>query len=254
MKKHYLIIYLLSLCPLCAVGQTPEQYNRASIYPIYMLHPGAKMYNEIYDVCLQMPVPDKYNDHRLSVRIVQGMSLKAKEKEVIPAVADFLQKNQVAKRLVAKWFERDKATGECFTDLVAERAAYSVSAREVMKAQYAITKKPVLPDVDKSLIPNTFVLVNDISYINKEEQAQMAAGVFMVIGSVAKMASGVASSAGSSSASSVSDLTSSVSNLGGAISDLVAGFTVDITTYLFQLKWSLSALTPRGAKRPLCGD
>ena len=104
MKRYYFLLTLLiALAPSFLSAQTQESYNRASIYPIYMLHPGAKMYNEIFDACLAMPVPDKYNDHRLSVRIVQGMSLKTKEKEVLPAVTDFLKKNQVAKRMVAKW-------------------------------------------------------------------------------------------------------------------------------------------------------
>lgn len=239
MKRYYFLLTLLiALAPSLLSAQTPESYNRASIYPIYMLHPGAKMYNEIYDACLAMPVPDKYNDHRLSVRIVQGMSLKTKEKEVLPAVTDFLKKNQVAKRMVAKWFERNKQTGECYTDLIVDRAAYSVSAFEMMKARYTITRMPVLPDADKNLIPNTFVLVNDISYIDKEEKAQMASAVFYVVGAVAEIAGGAASAAGSSAGSNLGDLASSLAELGSNISDLVAGFTVDITTYLYQLKWN----------------
>ncbi len=239
MKRYYFLLTLLiALAPSFLSAQTQESYNRASIYPIYMLHPGAKMYNEIYDACLAMPIPDKYNDHRLSVRVVQGMSLKAKEKEVLPAVTDFLKKNQVAKRMVAKWFERNKHTGECYTDLIAQRALYSVSAFEMMKARYTITKKPVLPDVDKNLIPNTFVLVNDISYIDKEEKAQVASAVFFVVGSVAEIAGGAASMAGSSTGSNIGDLASSLAQVGNSISDLVAGFTVDITTYLYQLKWN----------------
>ena len=240
MKKHYynILICLVSFVPAILQGQSVESYNRASIYPIYMLHPGAKMYHEIYDACLAMPIPDKYNDHRLSVRIVQGMSLKAKEKEVAPAVTEFLKKNQVAKRMVGKWFERNKRTGECYTDLIADRAAYSVSAFEMMKARYTITHQPVFPDVDKNLIPNTFVLVNDISYIDKEEKAQIASAVFYVIGSVAEIAGGAASAAGSSAGSNIGELASSMAELGSSISDLVAGFTVDITTYLYQLKWN----------------
>lgn len=239
MKRYYFLLTLLiALAPSLLSAQTQESYNRASIYPIYMLHPGAKMYNEIYDACLAMPIPDKYNDHRLSVRVVQGMALKAKEKEVLPAVTDFLKKNQVAKRMVAKWFERNKQTGECYTDLIAQRALYSVSAFEMMKARYTITKKPVLPDVDKNLIPNTFVLVNDISYIDKEEKAQVASAVFFIVGSVAEIAGGAASMAGSSTGSNIGDLASSLAQVGNSISDLVAGFTVDITTYLYQLKWN----------------
>lgn len=233
-------IWMIATCLLwfhTMSGQEIAQYNRASIYPIYVFHPGTRMADEIVSTCLDMPIPDKYNDHRLSVRALQGLSVKAKEKEVQAALVDFMQKNQVGKRLVAKWFERKKATGECFTDLIASRAAYSVSAREMMQAQYTVSGMPVLRDADEELIPNTFVLVSDISYIDKEEKALMASGVFFMVGTAAEAAGGIASASGSSSGSSIGDLAKSVSDLGGSISDMVAGFTVDISTYLFQLKW-----------------
>ena len=214
-----------------------EQYNRASIYPIYALHPGTGMFEQIYATCMEMPIPDKYNDHRLSVRMVHAMSTKAKEKEVTEAAVEFVEKNQIAKRLVARWFERNKKTGVCSVDLIADRAAYDVSAHEAMQAQYTMTGKPVLADADKELIPNTFVLISDISYIDKEEQGQMALAVFKMIGTAAQAAAGISKTSGSSLGEGISNLTESVAKLGGSISDLVSGFSVNITTYLFQLKW-----------------
>ena len=166
MKKLLCFTLILWLsCPLEA--QDLERYNRASIYPVYMLHPGARMYDEIYNTCLAMPVPDKYNDHRLSVRIVQGLSTNAKEKDVCAAAVAFVEKNQIAKRMVAKGFGRDKRSGACMTDLIVDRAAYSVSVRDKMAANYTLSGKPVLPDADTELIPNTFVLISDIAYIDK---------------------------------------------------------------------------------------
>ena len=235
--KRILVLWIstLFLVPVCA-GEL-EQYNRASIYPIYALHPGTGMYEQIYATCMEMPIPDKYNDHRLSVRMVHAMSTKAKEKEVTEAAVEFVEKNQIAKRLVARWFERNKKTGVCATDLISARAAYDVSAHEAMQAQYTITGRPVLADADKELLPNTFVLISDISYIDKEEQGQMALAVFKMLGTAAQAASGISSSAGSSLGQGISNLTESVAKLGGSISDLVSGFSVNITTYLFQLKW-----------------
>ena len=233
-KPLYFLLIIWFSCPVAA--QDLERYNRASIYPVYMLHPGARMYDEIYTTCLAMPVPDKYNDHRLSVRIVQGLSTKAKEKDVRAAAISFVEKNQIAKRMVAKWFERDKKTGECMTDLIVNRAAYSVSIREKMAANYTLSGKPVLPDADTELIPNTFVLISDISYIDKEEKAQMATAVFGMIGQAAQIAGGAAGIAGAGN--SMGDLGNSIAQLGSSISDMVSGFTVDITSYLFQLKWN----------------
>ena len=236
LKRFFMLATgLWLLVPLYAAE--PEQYNRASIYPIYALHPGTRMFDQIFATCMEMPIPDKYNDHRLSVRMIQGLSTKAKEKEVTAAAVEFVEKNQIAKRLVARWFERDKKTGVCSTDLIASRAAYDVSAHEAMQARYTISGKPVLTDADTELIPNTFVLISDISYIDKEEKAQMAMAVLHIVGTAAQTASGISQAAGSSMGQSVSSLSESVAMLGKSISDLVAGFSVDITTYLFQLKW-----------------
>lgn len=239
MKKIFFLILLLLPVSLAAQEpSSPEQYNRASIYPIYALHNGTRMFDELYSICQQIPVPDKYNDHRLSVWMVQALPVKTKNKEAEEITTEFIQKNEIAKRLVAKWFDRDKKTGVCNTDLISERAAYDVSAHEAMQARYTITGKPVLPDADIELIPNTFVLISDISYVDKEEQAQKAMAVLNVIGQVAQAAAGISSSAGSSQGKGIADMTKSLTDLGSSISDMVAGFTVDITTYLFQLKWN----------------
>ena len=237
-RTLFIILCLFSISLTAQEPSSLEQYNRASIYPIYALHPGTRMFDELYITCQQIPIPDKYNDHRLSVRMVQGLPVKTKDNEAEAVVQEFIQKNEIAKRLVAKWFDRDKKTGVCNTDLISERAAYDVSAHEAMMAQYTITGKPVLADADIELIPNTFVLITDISYVDKEEQAQKAMAVFQIIGTAAQAASGISSAAGSSSGKGIADLTKSIADLSGSISDKIAGFTVDMTTYLFQLKWN----------------
>ena len=49
-KPLYFLLIIWFSCPVAA--QDLERYNRASIYPVYMLHPGARMYDEIYTTCL----------------------------------------------------------------------------------------------------------------------------------------------------------------------------------------------------------
>lgn len=50
----------------------------------------------------------------LYVRVV-SMSTKLKDTEV---VNDFIEKNQIASRLVSRWFNRDPFTGVCDVELV----------------------------------------------------------------------------------------------------------------------------------------
>lgn len=70
------------------------------------------------------------------------------------------------------------------------------------------------------------------------KEAQMATAVFQMIGYAAQAAGALSQAAGSGVGKNAGDLGSSIAKLGGAISDMVAGFTVDITTYLFQLEWN----------------
>jgi len=80
--------------------------------------------------------------------------------------------------------------------------------------------------------------VNEISYIDKESNAIAAAAIF---GTVAAVAGIVSDAAGESKTSAVADLTKSIADLGSDISDLVAGFSVKVTSYLYQLEWNDSA-------------
>lgn len=237
MKRLYIILVAL----LLAVGiSAQEEYNRSSLYIIPLLHPGTGMYNDIFATSLELTIPERYNDHSLGMRLLaeNQNNLSAAEESV--RLQRFLAKNQIAKRLVAKWFCRDKATGAFSMRLVGDRGRYNASAADIEIAMQTTRGEAILADAGEQLINQTFVIFNDITYYNKEEKAQTALGIFSIIAQVATAAVGVSSAIGGQGgqiASGVSNMTKSLSDLGGVISDQVAGFRVDVHSYLFRLHW-----------------
>ncbi len=236
MKKINSLLLLLALFGICQAqdDQLKQSYRRSSLYSI-MINTGIKYSNEMEQVFANFPVPDKFNDHSLGLKSIKDVS-KVDNKRI--PIERFLHKSQLAKRMVSKWFCRDKNTGAFSMDLVAERGNYNASLLDVALARSTVRGEAMLSDAGEELISNTFLLVNEISYIDKESNAIAAAAIF---GTVAAVAGIVSDAAGESKTSAVADLTKSIADLGSDISDLVAGFSVKVTSYLYQLEWNDSA-------------
>lgn len=232
MKKISLFIAVLT-CSIWSFGQSnnQEEYNRSSLYTITLLHSGDQMYNEILTAAQSLTIPDKYNDHSLNLRILQSDKEKGKmladKDENAEKLTAFLSANQVAKRMVARWFDRDNSTGAFDVETLIQRGQYNVSSLELQKSMYTVTGKSYIADADAELMPQTFVVINDITYVDKEKNAKIAGAVFKTLGSIAGQFFG-----------GIGSLIKSAADLASSISDLVAGFTIDVRSYLFQLEWN----------------
>lgn len=125
MKKIVLVAALLLSC-VASYAQKDSlmmDYRRSSLYSLLINHDDQKFAKEISDVFLQIPTPDKYNNHNLSVRVV-SMDKKLKDTEVVD---QFIESNHIASRLVSRWFNRDPFTGVCDVELVKERGLYDAN-------------------------------------------------------------------------------------------------------------------------------
>lgn len=222
MKK---IIYTLSFVCLFVLSSHAENadslnYRRSSIYSIMIKHKNQKFCDEISDVFKKMPVPDKYNNHDLSVKIVSVSEKKIAQ----TAVNSFLEQNRIGSRLISKWFNRDFTTGSCDMELIKERGLYNASEFDKALAEKSVRGKALLEDAGEDLIGNTFVLVNDISYIDKANTGKALGAIFKGLGYIA--------------AAATSDM--SYASLGentGNIAETLKGFKVKIYTHLYQLVW-----------------
>lgn len=222
MKKIILLLTLLVVRQYVGWAQEEQktEYRRSSIYSVMIKHQNQKFADTIANVFQLMPVPDKYNDHDLSVKVLSVLT-----KEVSPTeVETFLNKNGVASRLVSKWFNRDFTNGVCDVELIKERGLYDASEMDKAIASQTQRGKAMLEDAGEELIGNTFVLVNDIKYIDKGERSKTWGSIFKMMGNVAAIVT---------NNSSYADLGSNV----GDITESYKGFKVKIYTHLYQLVW-----------------
>lgn len=226
MKKHYILLLTFAALVSGASAQQTMDYRRSSIYSILVNHTDQQFASEIKDAFLQIPVPDKFNDHNLSVKVL-NMDKKlagANRSKEVPEISQFLQNNMVASRLVARWFNRDFFTGACNMELVKERGLYNASEFDKQLANRSARGMAMLQDAGEELIGNTFVLVNDIRYVDKNKGAKTASTILKILGSVAAAATGT----------NIDDLTD---NLGDMV-ETIKGFSVKINSFLYKLEWS----------------
>lgn len=227
MKIHYIISIVLVASVLKASAQEPiSDYRRSSLYSILVNHTEQQFANEIKEAFLQIPVPDKFNDHNLSVKVLnmdKKLSGANSEKENTD-ITEFLQNNRIASRLVGRWFNRDFYTGECNMELVKERGLYNADEFDKQLAMRSARGVAMLQDAGEELIGNTFVLVNDIRYVDKNQRAKTGAAILKGLGSIASIYTGV----------NIDDITNSV----GDMIETIKGFTVKINTFLYRLDWN----------------
>ena len=199
-------------------------YRRSSLYSLLISQKDQAFSKEIRNAYLEIPIPDKFNDHNLSVRVLSVKSDEKTKGKNTPDMEKFFQDNQVASRLVARWFNRDKFTGECNMDLIAERGLYNASEHDKMLAKESARGQVMLMDSGVDLIGNTFVVVNDIRYADKEKAGQAAAVTIGVLGAIASVALGT----------NITNLTNSLAQLAATYK----GFKVNIDSYLYRLVWN----------------
>lgn len=226
MKKILILIFYIASLNTVSAQEEEQVYRRSSIYSLMINHTDQQFSDEIKEAFLQIPVPDKFNDHNLSVKVLnmdKKLSGVSSQKEN-PVITEFLSNNKVASRLVGRWFNRDYFTGECNMELVKERGLYNATEFDKQLATRSARGMAMLQDAGEELIGNTFVLVNDIRYIDKNKGAKTASSILKIIGSVAAAYTGT----------NIDDLTD---NLGDMVAT-IKGFKVKINTFLYKLDWS----------------
>lgn len=226
--KRYIVLSVLAVSFVTAFAQDDAQkYRRSSIYSLMINHTDQQFAKEIKEAFLQIPVPDKFNDHNLSVKVV-NLEKKlegAKKEEENATVTEFLQKNKIASRLVGRWFNRDFFTGQCDMELVKERGLYNATEFDKQLATRSARGMAMLQDAGEELIGNTFVLVNDIRYVDKSKGSKAAGGFLKILGAAASIVTGN---------NSFQDLGNNL----GDIAETFKGFSVKINTFLYKLNWT----------------
>lgn len=100
MKRFILLFVLVGFVASVVAQPESQKYRRNALYSIMISHTGAQFYREIEDVFSQMEMPDKFDNHDLSVKIITHPQKKVSQGEI----ASFLARNQVGRRMLARWF------------------------------------------------------------------------------------------------------------------------------------------------------
>ena len=254
MKRAITALAALSLCLSTAVGQSTtsngelKEYRRNALATMMVYHSEDQFGDSIYSAFEKIPIPDKYDDHSFGFNVIINDSIegaKTKENGLIKAelgktlttkdvqrngqaLETVLNEAQCGKWLVAKWFgmilDEDSVFEGFNMHLIQERGQYNASDIDVETARLTPRGVATLSDAGEELINNTFILVNDITYVTAEEKAAVAKVVMSVLGGIFDAFFG---------GSTGQDL----ADAGGAIADSFTGFTVKTHSYLYQLQW-----------------
>ena len=242
----------LAVCMLyspLAQAEEDMSYRRNSLATVLVYHPEDEFGGEIYKAFDSLPIPDKYDDHTIEgARVIDNSTIwgvqrkdsgyfKATYGHALTAAElqknakhteDLLNNAQIAKKMVAKWFglHGNSISDATFnTELIQQRGQYNANDVDVALALQTTRGLASLSDAGEELLNNTFILVNDITYVTAEQEAQAAKVAMSILGGIADAITG--GSAGRD-----------LAKVGGAIADSFTGFKVKTHSYLYQLEWN----------------
>lgn len=226
MKKTLLKIALLLLLNISYAQEETAvdvKYRRSSLYTIMIDDPARPYASTIKDSFEKGPIPEKFNDHNLGTRVIPASGAKDESQNII----SFLDVNNIARDVVAKWFNRSEKGGFNM-ELVKSRGSYDASVLDIATAKSSKRGLDMLSDAGEELIKNTFILVNDYKYVSKEEVAKKASGFLSSLGTIA-------SYAGVPQADKIA-LATTLTSTGLTVAG--KGYVVKTTAHLFRLEWN----------------
>jgi len=136
----------------------------------------------------------------------------------------FVKENELAKKNIATWFNRDPYTGKMDWELIKERGMYSANSEQIEQAETVADQTSFLLDFD--LIGNTYSVFNSLSFYPNEPIAAS-------IRDKAKE-SAIQKFAGKPEIL----LTKSLALIDSVYERTKEGYTVKCNTYLYKLIWN----------------
>lgn len=237
-------------------------YHRSSLVVLPIIHMQDSFANELVNAAMTMPFPDRYDQlqylddpQQLIIKANDHCNLKqVKDTNAHKLYAHMLHEGQMAKYIVASWFNYNDSTG-FNTAYIAEKGDYDASVLAQELAAGTISGDVNIADASDELINKSFVLVNDMAYINHAERAALVSdiceGIQIISDATAKLGESISGvQTGIGLLDGITGLVGGAVALAGTASSLVAGVTqsanelLDIEgfavmecTYLYQLQW-----------------
>lgn len=123
-------LLLITYYPTSVHGQIidAERYHRASLISMLIERPMYPFNDEISDAFKNVPMPNRFNNHNLGVRIVRFATQEYTSQE--EHIEQFIEKSFLSNRAIAKWFDWNKEDGSFSMDIIKERGFYDATALE----------------------------------------------------------------------------------------------------------------------------
>ena len=84
LKYIYSLSLLLCVClGIKAQDAKYEKYHRSSLYSILLKHPEKEFCGEMIEAFKSIPIPDKYNNHDLKIKVIPSPVMKSLTKKEI---------------------------------------------------------------------------------------------------------------------------------------------------------------------------
>jgi len=245
---RYCLLFLFILVSAITWAQEEEQqqevvYRRSSLYTLMISEPSRIYADTIQSTFMNSPIPDKFNDHILNYRTVEnGISdmIKKRPEKIIAQeknITEFLETNDIAKKMVAKWFNRD-SEGRFNMNLIAERGSYNATEMDVEFANSSKRGEALLADAGEELIGNTFVVVNDFDYVSKEEVAKKVKVGLAILKEVAQAVDDANKDDDDKDNDDPNALVDALDVADAGLTIVGKGYVVRTTSYLYQLDWN----------------
>ncbi|MBK8366648.1 MAG: hypothetical protein IPL10_04285 [Bacteroidetes bacterium] len=233
------------------------KYRRSSLYMVMLDDKGLVNAEVIKSTFMSMPIPEKFNDHTLPIRSFDPSTLMLTEEEkksaekkggkfgsftkslangatgglvdttdtkYLPLKIDkFFNENNIARDLVAKWFNRSEK-GTFNMNLIGERGSYDASALDISAAKSSARGISAIADAGEELIGNTFVVVTRFNYVSMES-------ITAATQKLGNFAMALAAASGNTVSAEVKQATDSIAKQ-------ITGYAVQTTSHLYKLVWN----------------
>lgn len=164
-KLFFCVSVLFLFVPELRSQGNDAHYERVSLCQFMVSYPQKVYFRELEHEYKSIPVSNNINNHNLGVNFIKFASedLSARDR-----IDHFLADAQVAKKLVAKWFSKNKKIGVFDMSLIRKRGYYNATMTDVRLAKGMARGEAYISDGGERLLNYTFVAIHDFVPIETE--------------------------------------------------------------------------------------
>ena len=229
MKKLILITLSAVLCSSVLLAQDSQKemketkYRRSSLHTILIESSGFPKKDQVLNAYYGAPFPDKYDNHNIGAKSFNPAKYTTDtvDSQTPEVIEKYFKDEQIAKKMVAKWYNRH-AEGSFDFELIGARGAFKASFVDSKTAAASSDGKALLATAGFELINNTFVVVSKMKFVENEPIARGIRDAAII----------AASNAPGLLKMGIEKAAEIAYNKGKE------GYSVWTTSYLYKLKWT----------------